>query len=395
MDGLTQLDGAGAVQPALAPRWESQSGDHRWQFWIRPNVNFHDGTPLTAEAVAASLAQSCRNECPWTTLHVVGSSIVFTSDSAKPDLPAQLAQAKFLIWHKNAQGALEGSGAFRITGFPNGVMLFSANDDHWNGRPLVDTIELRPRCSVHDQWLDLSIGRADVVEVPPELARQAQQQHLKVLISSPVNLLLLQVASTGPLANPQLRQSIALAVDRSALYSVIFQKQGEVTASMLPNALSGYAFLFSSDRNLNRAQELRGGATPPLLTLAAEDANPEMKLIAERIAINLREAGFRLQVLPGGSGLHADIMLRQVHLEAADPRAALHEMLESAGQAVTISRTDPVTLYRAERDSLAGNTVVPLLWLPRAYAAGGRVRDLRLSIDGTPLLTEAALEDAK
>jgi ABC-type transport system substrate-binding protein len=227
------------------------------------------------------------------------------------------------------------------------------------------------------------------------MARQAQQLHLKVLISSPVNLLLLQLASTGPLANPQLRQAIALAVDRNALYSVIFQKQGEVTASVLPNALSGYAFLFSSDRNLNRALELRGGATPPVLTLAAEDANPEMKLTAERIAINLREAGFRVQVLSGGNGLQADIVLRQVHLEAADPRAALHEMLESAGQAVTINKTDPVTLYRAERDSLAANTVVPLLWLPRAYATGERVRDLRLSLDGTPLLAEAALEDAK
>jgi MarR-like DNA-binding transcriptional regulator SgrR of sgrS sRNA len=142
MDGLTQLDSASAVKPALAVRWESQSGDHRWQFWIRQNVQFHDGTPLTADSVVAALTQSCRSECPWARVRAVGSSVIFTSDSPMPDLPAQLAQAKFLISHQSAQGTLDGTGAFRVTGFPNGVMVFTANDDCWSGRPL----QIRSKC---------------------------------------------------------------------------------------------------------------------------------------------------------------------------------------------------------------------------------------------------------
>ena len=51
---------------------------------------------------------------------------------------------------------------------------------------------------------------------------------------------------------------------------MIFQKQGEVTASLLPQELTGYSFLFPTDRDLNKAHELRGGLTPPPLTLSAK-----------------------------------------------------------------------------------------------------------------------------
>ena len=39
-DSLTRVDSSGAVLPALALRWQSQNGDHRWQFWLRPGVRF-------------------------------------------------------------------------------------------------------------------------------------------------------------------------------------------------------------------------------------------------------------------------------------------------------------------------------------------------------------------
>jgi ABC-type oligopeptide transport system substrate-binding subunit len=243
--------------------------------------------------------------------------------------------------------------------------------------------------------MDMGIGRTDVVEVPPEMLRQAGQQHLTIVASRPGNLLLLQIENTGPLANPQIRQAIALAVDRNALSNVIFQKQGEITAGLLPSALSGYGFLFSCDRNLNRAQELRSGATPPQLTLAVEDGNAAMQLSAERIVLNLREAGFKVQLAPVGGKTEADIVLRQIHLETNDPRAALDEIAEDSEQHVSINGTDIASIYRAEKDVLATYTVVPLLYLPRAYAISERVRDLRLAVDGSPLIADAAIEDTK
>jgi peptide/nickel transport system substrate-binding protein len=356
-------------------------------------VRFHDGTLLTADAVIASLEQSCNAACPWTSVHAIGTSVVFTGDNPMPDLPAQLARAQFLISHRDAQRAIDGTGPFAVTGFSGGIMTLAANDDYWAGRPFVDTVEIRPKRSIRDQWLDLNIGRADIVEVPPELLRQAQQQHLTVIPSTPVDLLVLQIAGSGSLTNQKLRQAIALAIDRGALYNVIFQKQGEVTASLLPNRQSGYSFLFSTDRNLNRAQELRGGATPPQLTLACEDSSAELQLAAERIALNLREAGFRIEVAAADHS-RADILLLRVHLEEADPQSALDEMLERFGHTATGS-SDMAAIFREERDLLVQFEAVPLLYLPRAYAIGERVRDLHLAPDGTPLLEDVSLEDAK
>ena len=394
LDTLTTLDDSGNAQPALALRWESQNAAHRWEFQIRPNVRFHDATPFTAEAIVTALDQVCSTpnaNCPWRAVHAIGSAVIFTADNPTPDLPELLAQTQFAIARQDPGGTYDGTGPFRVTGFANGALTLAANDDSWQGRPFLDSIEIFPHRSLRDQWLDLSVGRADVVEVPPEMLHQAEQQHLTVLVSRPVDLLALTIVPQGALAGLEVRQSIALAADRASLYNVIFQKQGEVTASLLPQSLSGYSFLFPSDRNLDRARNLRGGSSTLPITLSADDTSATMQLAAERLALNLHEAGFNIQALPG---IHPDapLVLRRVHLEAVSPRAALDELLAHLGQNGTVTGTDPASLWQSEQSALANGTVVPLLWLPRAWATGERVRDLRLSPDGIPLLAGASLE---
>jgi ABC-type transport system substrate-binding protein len=246
---------------------------------------------------------------------------------------------------------------------------------------------------VHDQWLDLGVGRADIVEIPAEQKRQAQQEHLVVLASTPVTLIALQLTDTGVLQNPALRAAIAMAVDRSALFNVIFQKQGEVTASFLPQAVTGYSFLFPTDRDLNKARALRGGATPPLLKFSVE-GNGTMQLAAQRIALNLREAGFNVQIVGASNGPRADMTLRSISLEGAEPPAALEALLRSVGETSPLVEQTPAALYEVEREFLERHTLVPLLFLPLAYASGDRVRDLQLRVDGTPDLAATSLEDA-
>jgi hypothetical protein len=257
----------------------------------------------------------------------------------------------------------------------------------------VDAVEIQVHRSIRDQWLDLSVGRADVVEVSAEQLRQAREQRLAVTASGPVTLLALSVPGSGGLGNSNLRAAIALAVDRSALYNVIFQKQGEIAASLLPAGLTGYSFLFSVDRDVNKAHEVRGGVTAPPLTLATE-GRAVMQLAAQRIALNLHEAGFNVQVTGSGGTQHADLALVRLPLESNQPRAALEGMLRSAGVATPVETNTAAGLYRVERDFLETHTLIPLLYLPRAYAVGGRVRDFSLSPDGTPMLAGASLEDA-
>lgn len=390
-DGLTRIESDGATSPSLAVQWASENDNHRWEFHLRPGVNFQDGSPLTSVAVAASLNAACAGHCPWTTLHAIGSSVIFTSDSAMPNLPALLAGSEYFI-AGGTDGNI-GTGPFQFKDFNNGVLNLTANDSCWRGRPFLDAIEIQAHRNFRDQWLDLSLGRADLVEVPAEELRQAHELHLNLLESQPVSLLALNISNTGILGNPDLRAAIALAMDREALSNVIFQKQGEVTASLLPNTLTGYSFLFPITRDLNQAHAKRGGLNLPPLAMTVEGSGA-MQLAAQRIALNLGDAGFNVQVVAPGGPRPADLTLRRLALNAGEPSAALEEILRAAGVQTPVNEETPSGLFRIEKEFLDTHTLVPLLYLPRAYAISARVRDLRLSADGIPLLSAASLEDA-
>jgi MarR-like DNA-binding transcriptional regulator SgrR of sgrS sRNA len=398
-DGLTQLDANEAVRSALGVTWEADSTHHRWQFRLRAGVHFQDGTALTSIAVAASLASSCSTDCPWTSVRAVGPMVVFTSDNPMPNLPALLAGDQFLIGltatsEGKTPGNSIGTGPFQVNGFNNGILTLTANENCWSGRPFADAIEIRVHRTVRDQWLDLSMGRADVVEVPAEQLRQAQQEKMNLLISPPLTLLALEVSDSGALANLKLRGAIAAAVDRSALFNVIFQKQGAVTASLLPQQVSGYAFLFPADRDLNKAHELRGGLGTGQLTLGT-DGDGTMQLAAQRIALNLHEAGFNVQVV-NAAAQHPDLSLRKLQISADDPAAAMEQVLSTASGVYTpVAAESPSALFKAESTALDEKRVIPMLDLPRAYASGPRVRDLRLRADGSPDLANTSLEDAR
>jgi len=272
-------------------------------------------------------------------------------------------------------------------------------DDAWQGRPFVDTVEISGRRSLRTEWLDLSAGHADIVDVPVETIRQAEQEHINMVQSRVCDLLALSVSRNDALTEDAQREAIALAVDRAALYNVIFQKQGEMTASLLPNAVTGYSFLFPVARDLAHAQALHGPAGGATLTLLAEDMNPTVQLAAERIALNLREAGFRIQVInrraSPGPGSAPDLEFRRIHLESRDAQAALEQMLATFNQPLTDENADPAALYREEASFAQTHQAVPLLYLQRALGVGARVHGLQLSADGIPLLADVSLEDAK
>src|SRR5206468_1572786 len=160
-----------------------------------------------------------------------------------------------------------------------------------------------------------------------------------------------------------------------ALSNVIYQKQGEVTGSLLPADLTGYSFLFPTERDQNKAQELRGGLTPQL-TLSSE-SGPILQLAAQRIALNLHEAGFNVQMATGSQ--RGNLVLRTFAVDSRDPESALESLLRAEGKAAPTLGSSPASLYKAELELLDHKTLIPLLYLPRAFAASGRVRDLHLA----------------
>ena len=139
-DTLTQINDNGDVLAGLAVSWEPQSANHRWQFHLRSGVRFHDGSPLTAETVVQSLSSAC-SRCSWH-VRAIGDSVIFTSESPMPGLPAELARGVYAISRKDENGDPDGTGPFRFSNLSNGIVFLSANDDSWQGRPFVDAVEI-------------------------------------------------------------------------------------------------------------------------------------------------------------------------------------------------------------------------------------------------------------
>ena len=92
-----------------------------------------------------------------------------------------------------------------------------------------------------------------------------------------------------------LREALALSVERGSIQSVLLQGAGQPAASILPNWMSGYGFVFPTGadlRGLVRRANRSGGSD---LDSAYDDADPVERLLAERIALNARDAGLSLQ----------------------------------------------------------------------------------------------------
>lgn len=54
-DTLFSMDGAGAIKPQMVESWDAAPDGRRWRFKLRDKLAFHDGAPVTAADVVASL----------------------------------------------------------------------------------------------------------------------------------------------------------------------------------------------------------------------------------------------------------------------------------------------------------------------------------------------------
>jgi ABC-type transport system substrate-binding protein len=201
--------------------------------------------------------------------------------------------------------------------------------------------------------------------------------------SDPVELIALQFDVSRPtVQDARLRQAISLSVDRASIADVILQRQGVTAGGLLPNWISGYAHLFSTATDLPRARELlaatgREVSRPALLALVYDSGDMEARAIAERVAVNLREAGIVTQIsAQAGSAknLAADMRLVRYRLTAPDTEVALADALNAFGEPPAIMETLEQT-YAAERAPIDAFRVIPLVHVTETYGLSPRVRD--------------------
>ena len=369
-DRLVRLDDRGEPQPSLAMSWQHDASNKHWEFQLRPHAIFQDGSPVTAAAVVACLKD-------WTNVSVAGEGLLaFQTETPAPDLPARLAAARGAILMRGADGATIGAGPFRITEWqPGKRALLAAHEGYWGGRPFVDFVEVRMGRAYRDQSIDLELGKADLVEVPAADVRRTAQQALRIWTGAPSDLLALTFErGRAPAEDAHLREGLTLSIDRDAIHNVLLQGQGESGAAILPGWLSGYAFLFPAARDLDRARQITGALPKPVprIALAYDPADPLARPIAERIALNAREAGLTIQAAPGP---HADARLVRLPLRSLDPAQVLAEVAAKFGFEPQTLAVTPESLFAAERKLLEDFRLVPLVYLPEVYGLSPRVRN--------------------
>jgi ABC-type transport system substrate-binding protein len=391
-DTLVALDERGRVRSALATSWRSDPGNQRWQFSLRPGVTFQDGTAVNSDAVAAALRSPNSN---WK-VFAAGEIVVIECDAPAANLPSLLALPRYGI-AKRSGGKLTGSGPFAISRWdPPRKLTLTARDDYWGGRAFVDAIEIEMGKSFREQMIALDLGKAEIVEVAPEQARHAALERRRIESSNPAELMALVFTCDRQSAEDgKLREALGLSIDRASMNNVLLQGGGEPAETFLPNWLTGYGFLFPTKVNLDRARQLVSEAhSAPVWTLSYDTSDPLARVIAERIALNARDAGLTLHQ-PVASSV-ADVRLVRIPLPSLDPRVALSGVATSLGLLQPRFDGDPkLSLYAAESALLQSQRVIPLLHLRTAAALGANVMGWQENPDGSWPLMNVWLETVK
>jgi ABC-type transport system substrate-binding protein len=248
-------------------------------------------------------------------------------------------------------------------------LLFVADESGATGRPFLDDVEIQLWRPLREQALDLGLGKADVVELEGNEARRPVPGR-NVWSSAPVRVV--AIVFQPRMADARIREALSLAVDRTAIHNVLLQRQGEISGALLPQWLSGYAFLFPAAADLPRARALASAAPAAArrLTLAVDD--PADQPMAERISVNARDAG--LAVVLAARGADADARLTEARVTSADPFTALKALAAALSLPEPVRAESPDALYAAESALLADFRAIPLFHLPDVYGASSRVQ---------------------
>ncbi|HWY47537.1 MAG TPA: ABC transporter substrate-binding protein [Bryobacteraceae bacterium] len=360
---LVRVGARGMMEPQLALAWQHEPDNKRWRFSLRPKVTFHDGEPLTANSAAPALLAALKKKYGDVTVTAGGQTLIVQFEHPMPGLLAELARPETAIFRKSGTNPMIGTGPFRVAAWELGRRLtLAAFEEYWGGRPFLDSIVIS---------LGTGSGRADVFDIPFGSTRRVVPEGTHIWASPPSELIAL--LSTNPQST--LLQALSLAIDRAPIVNVLTQRRGEAAFGILPQWLSGYAFLFQTAPDPARARQLISQLRLPSINLTYPANDSFARSVADRVALNARDASIAIQPTanPGGS-----LTLVRWPLESADATAELSKLLGLLGaaeHAASIDPTNPETLFEAERAMLDDHRIIPLVYLPELYGLSPRVHN--------------------
>ena len=259
-DGLTVLDEAGLVSPALATEWEVSEDGSVYEFRLREDVLWHDGAPFTAADVAftvqamqdpgyqgdPNLSELWRNV---TVEQLDNYTVRFTLDEPFPAflqyttigvLPAHVLSsvpAVDLPSHDFSTRRPVGTGRFMVESMSADRIALAANPHYWGAKPYLEGLEFWFYADWNGLLEDYERGEIQGFH-PPEL------RDLPILVEMPgLQLYSAQSAGYGlvylNLARETLpffqlkevRQALLYALDRQDLVDTVLAGQGLVADS--------------------------------------------------------------------------------------------------------------------------------------------------------------------
>jgi peptide/nickel transport system substrate-binding protein len=268
-EGLTRYTNGGTeIEPALAESWTASEDGLAHIFKIRPNVTFHDGSPLDAQAVATSLNRQFDEASPLHKDGMVYREIVFAevaSIAATGDLevtftlnrPITLLPANLAVFAAGIASptALEqfgddysahasGTGPFKLENWTKDVELdLVANEAYWGGRPALDRVIFRTIADDTVRLTELTTGGVDVAnQIDFKDVESVQNDpNLTLVTGTFLNVQFLAFnESLAPFDNQQVRQALSHAINKQNIADVVFFGNYTLGAGPIAPGLIGY-----------------------------------------------------------------------------------------------------------------------------------------------------------
>ncbi|GAB3190696.1 ABC transporter substrate-binding protein [Nesterenkonia suensis] len=247
---LVALDDDGGPLPLLATEWD-QTDDHTWHFSIREDVTFHDGSPLTPEAVANSLrVASEASPLPRILdgveleVDVDDEQVVLTTGEPDPLLPNRLSSPQLSILSKDAYTGSTvspigtGTGPFELVAVDGtSSATLDRYDDYWGTPAAAAGIDADFVPDGTARAAALRTGTAHLVETVPAGQAASIDEDLLHEVPMPRTNTLYLNADSGPFEDPAVRAAAREAVDRAEIIVSTYEDRADEAVGLLGPAL--------------------------------------------------------------------------------------------------------------------------------------------------------------
>jgi peptide/nickel transport system substrate-binding protein len=265
--------------PGLALSWKAMD-DLTWEFKLRKNVRWHDGSPFTAEDVAFTIKRaptvpnSPSSFATFTRsiadVRVVDPHTIIVKTSAPNVLLPSDLSAVLIISKKfgekattedyNSGKAAIGTGAYKFQEYvPNNRIVVKANYGYWGGEEPWDVVTFKMLTNPAARVAALLSGDVQMIETVPtaDIAKLSKDTKYNVVdkISNRVIYVHLNQSTEGappfvtakdgkPLAkNPfrdvRVRRALSMAVNRDAIVSRVMEGKAQSASQLLPDIFFG------------------------------------------------------------------------------------------------------------------------------------------------------------